>query len=49
MSELDAIVQAEERGRTDLWPFWRKAYAKGDPLPAFPARASARATRASSD
>jgi 1,2-phenylacetyl-CoA epoxidase catalytic subunit len=37
MSELDAIVEAEERGRTDLWPFWRKAYAKGDPLPAFPA------------
>jgi ring-1,2-phenylacetyl-CoA epoxidase subunit PaaA len=40
MSEMDAIVEAEERGRTDLWPFWRKAYAKGDPLPAFPAPAS---------
>jgi 1,2-phenylacetyl-CoA epoxidase catalytic subunit len=39
MSEMDAIVEAEERGRTDLWPFWRKAYAKGDPLPAFPAPA----------
>ena len=37
MSEMDAIVEAEERGRTELWPFWRKAYAKGDPLPAFPA------------
>ena len=37
MNEMDAIVEAEERGRTGLWPFWRKAYAKGDPLPAFPA------------
>ena len=44
MNEMDAIVEAEERGRTDLWPFWRKAYAKGDPLPAFPA-AVARAYR----
>ena len=40
MSEMDAIIDAEERGRTELWPFWRKAYAKGDPLPAFPAPAS---------
>ena len=40
MNEMDAIVEAEERGRTELWPFWRKAYAKGDPLPAFPAPAS---------
>jgi ring-1,2-phenylacetyl-CoA epoxidase subunit PaaA len=40
MSEIDAIVEAEERGRTELWPFWRKAYAAGDPLPAFPAPAS---------
>jgi ring-1,2-phenylacetyl-CoA epoxidase subunit PaaA len=40
MSEMDPIVEAEERGRTELWPFWRKAYAKGDPLPAFPAPAS---------
>ncbi|MBI3636239.1 MAG: phenylacetate-CoA oxygenase subunit PaaI [Candidatus Rokubacteria bacterium] len=36
MSELDTIREAEERGRTDLWPFWRKAYAQGDPLPKFP-------------
>jgi 1,2-phenylacetyl-CoA epoxidase catalytic subunit len=40
MSEMDAITEAEERGRTGLWPFWRKAYATGDPLPAFPAPAS---------
>ena len=40
MSEIDTIVEAEERGRTDLWPFWRKAYTKGDPLPAFPAPAT---------
>jgi ring-1,2-phenylacetyl-CoA epoxidase subunit PaaA len=40
MSEMDVIVEAEERGRTGLWPFWRKAYAQGDPLPAFPAPAS---------
>jgi ring-1,2-phenylacetyl-CoA epoxidase subunit PaaA len=37
MSEIDTILDAEERGRTGLWPFWRKAYADGDPLPAFPA------------
>jgi ring-1,2-phenylacetyl-CoA epoxidase subunit PaaA len=37
MSEMDTIIDAEERGRTGLWPFWRRAYAKGDPLPAFPA------------
>jgi 1,2-phenylacetyl-CoA epoxidase catalytic subunit len=40
MSEMDVIIEAEERGRTGLWPFWRKAYAAGDPLPAFPAPAS---------
>jgi 1,2-phenylacetyl-CoA epoxidase catalytic subunit len=40
MSEMDTIIDAEERGRTELWPFWRKAYATGDPLPAFPAPAS---------
>ena len=40
MSEMETIIDAEERGRTDLWPFWRKAYAKGDPLPAFPAPAA---------
>lgn len=33
MSELTIIEDAERRGRTDLWPFWRKAYAQGDPLP----------------
>jgi len=32
-SEMGIIADSEERGRTDLWPFWRKAYAKGDPLP----------------
>jgi 1,2-phenylacetyl-CoA epoxidase catalytic subunit len=40
MSDMDTIVEAEERGRTGLWPFWRQAYAKGDPLPAFPAPAA---------
>jgi 1,2-phenylacetyl-CoA epoxidase catalytic subunit len=33
MTDLTAIEDAERRGRTDLWPFWRKAYAQGDPLP----------------
>jgi len=33
MSEMTVIEEAERRGRTDLWPFWRKAYAQGDPLP----------------
>jgi len=33
MSEMRVIEDAEQRGRTDLWPFWRKAYAQGDPLP----------------
>ena len=32
-SEMGVIEDAERRGRTDLWPFWRKAYAAGDPLP----------------
>jgi 1,2-phenylacetyl-CoA epoxidase catalytic subunit len=40
MSEMEPILDAEERGRTELWPFWRKAYATGDPLPAFPAPAA---------
>ena len=40
MSEMDVIPDAEERGRTGLWPFWRRAYAAGDPLPAFPAPAT---------
>lgn len=35
MSEMGVIEDAERRGRSDLWPFWRKAYAQGDPLPAF--------------
>ncbi|MBI4636565.1 MAG: phenylacetate-CoA oxygenase subunit PaaI [Candidatus Rokubacteria bacterium] len=35
MSEMSVIEDAERRGRTDLWPFWRKAYAEGDPLPRF--------------
>jgi hypothetical protein len=39
MSEMDVIHDAEERGRTELWPFWRKAYAQGDPLPRFAAPA----------
>jgi ring-1,2-phenylacetyl-CoA epoxidase subunit PaaA len=33
MSEMQAIADAEARGRTELWPFWRRAYAEGDPLP----------------
>ena len=33
MSEMRVIAEAEERGRTELWPFWRRAYAQGDPLP----------------
>jgi ring-1,2-phenylacetyl-CoA epoxidase subunit PaaA len=32
-SDMGVIADPEERGRTDLWPFWRKAYARGDPLP----------------
>jgi ring-1,2-phenylacetyl-CoA epoxidase subunit PaaA len=38
-SELSVIADAEARGRTDLWPFWRHAYAQGDPLPRFAAPA----------
>jgi 1,2-phenylacetyl-CoA epoxidase catalytic subunit len=30
---MHVIADAEERGRTDLWPFWRRVYAQGDPLP----------------
>src|SRR3972149_1582055 len=33
MSDMTAINEAEEKGRTDTWPLWRKAYAQGDPLP----------------
>jgi 1,2-phenylacetyl-CoA epoxidase catalytic subunit len=32
-SEMRVIEDVEQRGRTDLWPFWRRAYAHGDPLP----------------
>jgi len=32
--EMQVIDDAEQRGRTDLWPFWRRVYAQGDPLPA---------------
>jgi ring-1,2-phenylacetyl-CoA epoxidase subunit PaaA len=35
MSEMEIIRDAEERGRTSLWPLWRTAYAQGDPLPKF--------------
>jgi 1,2-phenylacetyl-CoA epoxidase catalytic subunit len=38
MTEMGVIQDAEERGRTDLWPFWRRAYAQGDPLPRFTCR-----------
>ena len=37
MSEMDIIRDAEDRGRTELWPLWRKVYAQGDPLPKFAA------------
>ena len=37
--EMGAIEDAERRGRTELWPFWRRAYAQGDPLPRFTAPA----------
>jgi len=33
--ETSVIEEAERRGRTDLWPFWRRVYAQGDPLPRF--------------
>jgi ring-1,2-phenylacetyl-CoA epoxidase subunit PaaA len=32
-SESAVIDAAERRGRSELWPFWRRAYAVGDPLP----------------
>lgn len=31
--DMRVIDEAEQRGRTDLWPFWRRVYAQGDPLP----------------
>ena len=33
-TEMTVIEDAEGRGRNELWPFWRRAYAAGDPLPA---------------
>jgi ring-1,2-phenylacetyl-CoA epoxidase subunit PaaA len=33
LSEIAAIDDAERRGRSELWPFWRRAYVAGDPLP----------------
>jgi hypothetical protein len=45
MSEMGAIDDAEQRGRTDLWPFWRRAYAQGDPLPRLECRVSRPAHR----
>lgn len=33
--EASVIEDAERRGRTELWPFWRRVYAQGDPLPRF--------------
>ena len=39
MSEVDVVTETEERGRTGRWPFWRKVYAQGDPLPSFPSPA----------
>ncbi len=45
MSEMSVIEEAEQRGRTDLWPFWRKAYAQGDPLPKFTSQVSRPAHR----
>lgn len=35
MSDIDVIADTEAGGGTDQWPFWRKAYAEGDPLPRF--------------
>src|SRR4030095_2978222 len=34
-SERSEIDEAEARGRPELWPFWRRVYAQGDPLPQF--------------
>jgi ring-1,2-phenylacetyl-CoA epoxidase subunit PaaA len=35
VNDMTEIDEAEARGRTDLWPFWRRVYAQGDPLPRF--------------
>jgi 1,2-phenylacetyl-CoA epoxidase catalytic subunit len=32
--DVGVIDETESRGRTELWPFWRRVYAQGDPLPA---------------
>lgn len=45
MSGVRTIQEAQQKGRTDLWPFWRKAYAQGDPLPKFTCRVSRPAYR----
>lgn len=45
MSEIDIVTDIPEHGRAGLWPFWRRAYAAGDPLPPFPAPAASRAFR----
>ena len=39
-SEMTVIEDAEGRGRTELWPFWRRVYAQGDPLPALACQVS---------
>lgn len=46
---MTAIEDAEQRGRTDLWPFWRKVYAQGDPLPKFTCHVSRPAYRFDED
>ena len=45
MSDMRVIEDAEQRGRADLWPFWRAAYAQGDPLPRFACASSRPAYR----
>ena len=43
--DMKTIEDAEQRGRTDLWPFWRRVYAQGDPLPKLTCRVSRPAYR----
>ena len=31
--DADAMALVPAKGRSELWPFWRAAYAHGDPLP----------------
>ena len=45
MTEMTAIDDAEQRGRSGLWPFWRRVYAQGDPLPALTCQVSRPAYR----